>query len=93
LGAGEEEGGGGVAEEGEDGVFGLLPQLVVVGSGQRADYQLFHLVHPWRNSKNIIRRQKREERQGRMDGGNSMGGGVRKGGGMVGMDHMLNGDN
>ncbi len=67
--AGEEEGGGGVAEEGEDGAFGLLSELVVVGCGQSADYQLFHLVHPWRNSRNIIRRPRgRREGGGREEG-------------------------
>lgn len=45
LGEGEEEGRGGLADEGEDGVLGLLTELVVVGSRQGADYQLFHLVH------------------------------------------------
>lgn len=45
LGEGEEEYGGRLAEEGEDGVLGLLTKLVVIGCRQGADYQLFHLVH------------------------------------------------
>jgi hypothetical protein len=45
LGEGEEESRGGLTQKGEDGVFGLLTELVVVTGRQGADYQLFHSVH------------------------------------------------
>ncbi len=45
VGAGEEELGGAVVEEGEDGLLCLLSQVIVVRCGQRLHDHLLHSVH------------------------------------------------